>query len=330
MRRPRAAGERRVQNRGLSLPASPEPAPVAAPGPSRSILIFLLIALIQVKILAHKRQTTHLRYQDESTLAMQERLTSRPFRSAAGESDPLSCRVCPARRNGICELFDNPLLCAMNAISVERPVKKGAVVAASGEKSNAMFVIKYGEFKAVRTLPDGRRQIVGFAVPGDVIGGPHAERSFDCTIEALTDAVLCESRRCDVEPLSTEHPDLTRIFLSATFAELRRRNDQAVLLGRKNADQRLALFLLQRCNPVELDRDGGLKSGRATLTMSRSEIADYLGLTIETVSRTMSQFKGRGLIRISQSKKIDLIDAAGLQRLAGEEIETPSEARVFI
>lgn len=249
---------------------------------------------------------------------------------AASEMEPDSCRVCAARRNGICEHFGVELLRGLSAISGEIAVRKGAVVAASGGASTAMLVIKRGEFKAVRTLHDDRHQIVGFAASGDMIGGPYAEETFDCTFKALTDAVLCQSQRCDLEILSDEHPDLVRILLAAAFGELRKRNNQAVLLGKKNADQRLALFLLERCVPIEIDGGGGLMTGRANLTMSRSEIADYLGLTIETVSRTMSQFKSRGLVRISHNKKIDLVDAAGLQRLAGEDVAAPYEARVFM
>lgn len=240
------------------------------------------------------------------------------------------CSLCPARHRGACEHFSEALSAALKEISTDAPVRKGATLAAAGGKANAMFIVKQGEFKAVRILPDGRRQIIGFVEAGDIVGGPYPDCTYDCTFEALVDSIVCRFPRRDLEIIAREHPEFVRTLLALTFLELKQRNNQAVMLGRKSADERVASFLLERRRPVDPGQPQSNHTGHTILTMSRAEIADYLGLTIETVSRTLSQFRQNGFLEISQYKKIDMVDASGLRRLAGDAFTEPYEARVFM
>lgn len=248
----------------------------------------------------------------------------------ASESGAALCSHCPVRQRGVCEHFDHALLAAVKECSKEDFVRKGAVLAIAGGHASAMFIVKQGEFKAVRILPDGRRQIVGFAVSGDVVGGPYADVTYDCTFEALTDSIVCRSLRSDLEMIACKYPSFLRTMLALAFLELKQRNNQAVMLGRKSADERVASFLLELRWAADVDDSPKSNKRRTVLTMSRAEIADYLGLTIETVSRTLSHFRQNGILEIFQYKKIDIIDAPGLRRLAGDDFTEPYEARVFL
>jgi CRP/FNR family transcriptional regulator len=249
---------------------------------------------------------------------------------AAPLNGRVACDFCPARRGGFCESLSGAGLAALRSISSECTIRKGALLGVAGGFAPSMYVIKAGDFKVERTLPDGRHQIIGFAIAGDIIGGPYADDTFDCTVQALTDATVCKSKRSDLEALGSACPEMMQTMLSVIFGELRQRNNQAVLLGRRSADERVATFLLDRRGAVASNGNGKHKSSRATLSMSRSEIADYLGLTIETVSRTLSQFKRRGLVTVSHYKSIDSIDAEGLAKVAGDDYAETFRARAFI
>lgn len=261
---------------------------------------------------------------------MQQRKCEETLLEAALPNGRMVCEFCPARRGGFCESLSGHGLAALRSISTECTVRKGALLGVAGGLAPNMYIIKAGDFKVERTLPDGRHQIIGFASAGDIIGGPYADDTFDCTIQALTDSTVCKSKRSDLEALGRDCPEMIEAMLTLIFGEIRQRNNQAVLLGRRSADERLATFLLDRRGSIDTNGNGKHKSSRATLSMSRSEIADYLGLTIETVSRTLSQFKRSGLVKVSHYKSIDSIDAEGLAKVAGEDYVETFRARAFI
>ena len=242
----------------------------------------------------------------------------------------IHCRYCPARETGFCKNFGNDLLAATRAVAVERRFAKGDSIFAEDSDPHSVFIVKKGEFKAVRALADGRRQIIGFASEGDVFGSPFMPVAFTCGVEALTDGVLCTMRRKALAPIFQAHADFGEIFVITMTNEIRRRSDLMLLLGRKNAEERLAAFLLERRH------DGIRKSAIAddsmiaNLVMSRSDIGDYLGLTLETISRTFSLFKRRGLIRFNRKKSAVILDLDELQRIAGDDWVAPCGPRLFL
>lgn len=241
-----------------------------------------------------------------------------------------SCFDCPVSRKGVCLRYGQSLRNAIAKYSVDALVRKGSVLAYSGDDSAALFIVKQGELKAVRSLQDGRQQIVGFARAGDVIGNPQGQDIFDCTFEALTDCILCKTRVSDLRGVSAEHPEYGAAFMDAVANEIRRRGDQAVLLGRKKAEERLASFIVERSMDVSLDGSSCHLQTVISLPMSRLDIADYLGLTIETVSRVLTNFKNRRLIDIANKTRIDILDPDALKEISCDEQLRSCNTRIFL
>jgi CRP/FNR family transcriptional regulator len=175
-----------------------------------------------------------------------------------------------------------------------------------GDEADAVYVVLSGTVRCCKLLADGRRQIIGFYQAGQLLGlalGDHHSYS----AEAVTLARLRRLGRAELESLLEERPALRRRLFSVAASELAAAQEQMLLLGRKTARERICTFLLARL--------GG--DGRTIeLPMSRSDIADYLGLTIETVSRTLSQLRSAGLIRMPGLNSLELIDAGRLCALA--------------
>ena len=169
-----------------------------------------------------------------------------------------------------------------------------------GESEDAEFVYKVVE-GAVRThkvLSDGRRQITGFHLPGDLFGFEQGE-THRHTAEALTDTKVLIFKRRRIERAATRNAEVACQLWSMATANLRDAQDLTLLLGRRSAQERLAAFL------VEVDgRFGG--TGTFALPMTRRDIADYLGLTIETVSRTLSQLEEDGALQRTGGRQVSL------------------------
>ncbi|MFQ5564148.1 MAG: Crp/Fnr family transcriptional regulator [Parvularculaceae bacterium] len=242
-----------------------------------------------------------------------------------------SCNDCPVGDKGVCLRYGESLRKAISQFSVDALILKGSTLAYSGDIAKALFIIKMGQIKAFKSLPDGRQQIVGFGSPGDVIGNPQRQTSFDCTFEALTDSVLCKTRYSDLAIISDRFPEFTKSFMDAVANEIRRRGDQTVLLGRKNAEERLAAFILERHSAMQdIDDTGLYERGMVLLHMTRRDIADYLGLTIETVSRVLTSFRNRRLIALLNKNHFEILEYEALMTLAGGDADRESVTRIFL
>jgi len=175
-----------------------------------------------------------------------------------------------------------------------------------GECAEAVYVVLSGTVRNSKMLPDGRRQIIGFHEAGDLIGLALADDYF-YSAEGVTAVRLRRMSRSQLEALIECQPRLRNRLLSLATRALAAAQKQMLLLGRKTARERLCSFLIER------RRDDG---HRIELPMSRTDIADYLGLTIETVSRTLSQLRAEGLIRLATLHSVELTDAGRLSDLA--------------
>ena len=178
-----------------------------------------------------------------------------------------------------------------------------------GEGETAEYVYKVigGSVRAFRILSDGRRQIVAFYMPGDTFGlEPGDEHQMSC--EAVSASTILLVKRTTVFKSAEQNVDVARGILAVTASDLRRSQNHALLLI-KNAQERLAAFILEMADRVVN------KKGCVDLPMSRLDIADYLGLTIETVSRTLSQFVARSTIELIASREIVLRNRAALSEL---------------
>ena len=169
-----------------------------------------------------------------------------------------------------------------------------------------------GAVKIYKMLPDGRRQITGFLFPGDFLGLVFNE-TYAYSAESLMPTKLCRFPRHKLESLLDELPKLERRLLGAASHELAAAQDQMVLLGRKSARERLASFLLMLSKATG---GHGQKENSIVIPMSRADIGDYLGLTIETISRTMTRFKLQGLIELLEDKQAKLLNLAALEEIA--------------
>jgi CRP/FNR family transcriptional regulator, nitrogen fixation regulation protein len=165
-----------------------------------------------------------------------------------------------------------------------------------GEPADQVYKVVRGAVRGFRVLSDGRRQICDFYLPGDVFG-IEPGREHRITAEALTDTILVVARRSMLSD-ETDQAAARRLW-SLAMTELQRSQDHALTLGRRSATERVASFLVDMAN--RLHSGDGLE-----LPMSRQDIADYLGLTIETVSRTLTQLQVSGLIKLNGCRSIEL------------------------
>jgi CRP/FNR family nitrogen fixation transcriptional regulator len=173
-----------------------------------------------------------------------------------------------------------------------------------GEPADYVYKVLSGGVRTYRILRDGRRQIDEFHFAGSYFG-IEAGAEHRASAEAITDATVLVARRISLSDLSSQGGEVARQLLQLTVAGLQRTQDHVVLLGRKSASERVASLLL------DLDERAG-SPRTLNVPMSRQDMADYLGLTIETVSRTLTQLQADGLIEIPVSRRIVLRDRAGL------------------
>jgi CRP/FNR family transcriptional regulator len=175
-----------------------------------------------------------------------------------------------------------------------------------------VYTITTGTVKVYKLLGDGRRQITGFLFAGDFLGLTHNE-AYAYSAEALVPTRLCRFPRRRLEALLGEIPHLEQRLLAMASHELAAAQDQMMLLGRKSARERVVSFILMLSNSAMRH---GRPGDSVFLPMSRSDIADYLGLTIETVSRTFTRLRKQGLIELLDEKRIRLSKRQALREIA--------------
>jgi CRP/FNR family transcriptional regulator len=196
------------------------------------------------------------------------------------------------------------------AISSLQRKAPGETLFSEGDETNSVYEIVRGMLRLVKLLPDGRRQIIGFLAAGRLLGfAPEGAHVY--TAEAITEVTLYRYWRAAFERLIDEVPGFAKRLLTVTSHELRVAQNQMLLLGRKTATEKVASFLLLIAK--QQDGDGALE---VNLPMTRSDIADYLGLTIETVSRTLTKLKQDGLIVLPAANRVAIRDCDQLEELA--------------
>jgi CRP/FNR family transcriptional regulator, nitrogen fixation regulation protein len=190
----------------------------------------------------------------------------------------------------------------------QRTLVKGEELFAEGDAADYFYQVVSGTVRTYKLLSDGRRQIDEFHLAGDFFGLEPGEEH-RISAGAVGDAVVVAFRRRCFATLAHDDPALGDQVMSSMMRSLERAHDHMVLLGRKTAQEKIATFLLDIGRRMPSDN-------RFDLPMQRSDIADHLGLTIETVSRTLTQFARDGLIKLAAaSRSIVLQDKAALQRL---------------
>jgi CRP/FNR family transcriptional regulator len=223
------------------------------------------------------------------------------------------------RNRAICSSLDNEELKALNLIGRRRNLAAGESLIWEGEDSVLVANVIDGVLKLSTGTEDGREQIVGVVYPSDFIGRPFGATSGH-GVTALTDARVCVFSRRDFDGFAREHPALEHKLLQRTLAELDRTRRWMLLLGRKSASEKVATFLLEMSErlvePGCSEPSGGALR-RFVLPFSRQQVADVLGLTIETVSRQFTRLKADGLIDLPSRREVEIVDREGLVAEAG-------------
>ncbi|NBC37483.1 helix-turn-helix domain-containing protein [Novosphingobium sp. FSY-8] len=230
-----------------------------------------------------------------------------------------ACDTCLVRNRAICSALDKEEIGALNAIGRRRSLVSGESLIWEGEDSVLVANVIEGVLKLSTGTEDGREQIVGVVYPSDFIGRPFGGTT-NHGVTALTDARVCVFSRSDFDAFAREHPGLEHKLLQRTLTELDRTRRWMLLLGRKSASEKVASFLMElsdRLSPITCESDGSSNATRFVLPFSRQQIADVLGLTIETVSRQFTRLKSEGIIDLPSRREVVIQDRFALVAEAG-------------
>lgn len=201
----------------------------------------------------------------------------------------------------------HPLADAFALMGVPMNVAQNAEIYGEGEPSEYVYGVVRGVVRTYKLLSDGRRQINAFLLPGEVFG-LEAGDEHRFTAEAVSDTTVVFVKRSALVKLAERDCHVANGLWMMAADELRHTQDQALLLGRKSAQERVAAFLLDAA-----ERSTSIDT--VDLVMSRQDMADYLGLTIETVSRTLTALGDAAMIKLSDSRRVHLCNKAALARL---------------
>lgn len=228
-----------------------------------------------------------------------------------GEPCTQPCADCTMRPLAICATLDQEELRELEQLGHRLRYRPNEAVFTQEEVVTSCYNLLEGVLRLYKLLPDGRRQIVGFVLPGDFLGLSATDR-YAISANTVGSAVVCHFSKRPFARFVEGKPNLLRRIHEFATRELSEAHEQMVLLGRRSAEEKVATFLVKW-------RDRLAQIGSATaitpLPMSRQDIADYLGLTIETVSRTFTKLERDGVIEIVQGG-VRLADVARAEALA--------------
>lgn len=224
------------------------------------------------------------------------------------------CQACAIRNRAICADLDDSEIGLLNGIGRRRQLIAGEELMWEGDEAVLVANVIEGVLKLSSHSSEGKEQILGLVYPSDFLGRPFGETT-PYGVEALTDAHICVFERKDFDRFAREHPRLEHKLLERTLGELDRSRRWMVLLGRMNAEQKVASFLLEMAERLGHRQADG--ASRFILPLSRQQIADVLGLTIETVSRQLTRLRNAGSIELISRREVLLLDASDLEARAG-------------
>ena len=226
--------------------------------------------------------------------------------SATAASPSYPCQSCRVRDSAICATLDDDELRDLNKIVSSVHLDAGQVVFSEGDDSTYLFNVVSGVVRLLKLLPDGRRQITGFLFSGDFLGLSVAD-TYAYTAEAQTEAELCRFKRTELLKLVDRYPKLEHRLLRLASNELSEAQDHLLLLGRKSSSERVLSILFKLAERQgQRDPDGIF----IDLPMTRGDLADYVGLTIETVSRTFTRLRKEGMIETPDVRSVYIPKAA--------------------
>lgn len=239
--------------------------------------------------------------------------TASPTSPMKLDSFKVACSSCNLRELCLPVGLSQPQLTQLDTlVATRKSVKRGDTLFHTGDPFKSVYAVRTGFFKTRISSEDGRDQVTGFQMAGELLGldGISTDRHA-CDAIALEDSQVCVIPYSQLEELSREFSDLQHQFHKIMSREIVRDHGVMLLLGSMRAEERLAAFLL---NLTQRLHARGFSASALVLRMTREEIGSYLGLKLETVSRTFSKFQEEGLLEVKQ-RDIRITDEAGLRAL---------------
>jgi CRP/FNR family transcriptional regulator len=209
-------------------------------------------------------------------------------------------------------------LASLSRRSYHKCYSAGRLIAGASATEDWCATILSGVIKLTNSLPDGRQQIVALLFPSDFLGRPF-KAAIPYAAETATEVQLCCFSRQHFEDLLAEQADLKQLFLERTLDAVDAARDWMLLLGRKNAQEKLAALLLMIAHRTRPAAWGAVQSQRIELPLSRTEMADYLGLRLETVSRQLNRLESAGVIKRLDRRGIAISDVRTLEHISGSD-----------
>ncbi len=202
-------------------------------------------------------------------------------------------------------------------VRARRPFARGDGLFHAGAQMTSLFVVRSGSFKSFVDSEGGSSQVLGFHLPGEIVGlDALSDDLHKCNAEALERSSVCEIPTTHLLQVAAQLPSLQRQLLRLASREIGKDHEHLVMMGRKQAQERIAIFLR---SISERYQRLGMNGDEFTLTMSRYDIANYLGLVVETVSRLFTRFMQDGVLDVRR-KQIRILDQAALVRLTNDEM----------
>lgn len=236
---------------------------------------------------------------------------------ALHNKDDSRCGSCPIRHRAVCASCDKDELDVLESIKYYRTYEARQPIMWRGDRMEFVASVVSGTATVEHLTEDGRKQTLGLLLPSDFIGRPGRDTAlYDVT--AVTEVTLCCFRRKQFEDLVKETPHISHRLLEMALDELDAVRDWMFLLGRKTAREKIASFLMMYYRRT-VTKDDVVPGGTVDLTLTREAMADYLGLTLETVSRQFSKLKSDGIIQLDGKRKVVIPNVAELRREAGDD-----------
>ncbi len=230
---------------------------------------------------------------------------------------PVLCASCEARHRGICGALEPEQLVSLARSSSKHQAGAGVELVGDAERIESYSNVLSGVVKLTKTLSDGRQQIVGLQFAPDFLGRPFKVESA-INAEAATDVGLCSFPRAAIERMIKASPELEHRLYQQTLRELDEARDWMVTLGRKTAAEKIASFLLKIARHIDPTADPDSNTAAFDLPLTRADIGDFLGLTIETVSRQFTKLRAEGVIRVENIRHITVPSLERLELRAGD------------
>lgn len=243
-------------------------------------------------------------------------MSSAPRSDIHNSDIPLVCRACEARHKGVCGALNPQQLTELARHTTKHKYDAAAGLVADGAKVERYANIMSGVIKLAKLTADGRQQIVGLQFAPDFLGRPFSETS-DFDVEAATDVKVCSFPREVLNKLTQESPELEHRLHAQTLKELDEARDWMLALGRKSAAERVAGFLCFIAEHINPEMDSSLGAVTFDIPLKRADMADFLGLTIETVSRQLTKLRQARVIEIENNRTVIIPDLEKLQAAAG-------------